>query len=286
MHCNDSLTNESGSVDEAVDKLVNCEETPKEPAKEEDNVLAKLSKIYDSEGVVSDAVDTQLATLVDKMVKTMLSEHNAKEKLAKYIRPQNYENLVSTRVSPEIWGEMRSNSKSKDLRIQKIDTSMLRRMHPVINLADKLLVLKNIPHQVSVEDVSSFLRFALDSLTLMAHSVYELNLCSRELIRPQASNSVVGDLAKAAKEISETNKVSQRVSYPKHELIQRIHTQETGVISRSSKTFFCTLANPRGESPPRNSERGREQINKKIQSSSVGKQGEPPYSYINSLCGR
>ena len=46
--CDDSLNNESGSVDEAVDKLVNGEETPKEPASEEDNVLAELSKIYDS----------------------------------------------------------------------------------------------------------------------------------------------------------------------------------------------------------------------------------------------
>ena len=55
-------------------------------------------------------------------------------------------------------------------------------MHSVIILADKLLVVKNKPHQVSMEDVSSFLRFALDSLTLMAHSVYELNLCRWELI--------------------------------------------------------------------------------------------------------
>ena len=131
--------------------------------------------------MVSNAVNTQLATLVDKMVKTMLTEDNAKEKLAKYNRSQNCENLVSTKVNPEILGDMRSNSKCKDLRMQKIETSMLRRMHPVIKMADKLSVLKNKPHQVSMEDVSSFLRFALDSLTLMAHSVYELNLCSWEL---------------------------------------------------------------------------------------------------------
>lgn len=49
-----------------------------------------------------DAVNTRQATLVDKMVKPMLSEDNAKEKLAKYNRPQNCENLVSTTVNPEI----------------------------------------------------------------------------------------------------------------------------------------------------------------------------------------
>lgn len=69
---------------------------------------------------MSNAVNTQLATLVDKMVKTMLSEDNSKEKLAKYNRSQNCENFESTKVNPEIWGKMRSNSKSKDLRMQKI----------------------------------------------------------------------------------------------------------------------------------------------------------------------
>jgi len=61
----------------------------------------------------------------------------------------------------------------------------------------------------------------------MAHSVYEINLSGRELIRPdlneqykqlcssQTQFSFGDDLPKAVKEISETNKVSQRVSYPK-----------------------------------------------------------------------
>lgn len=134
------------------------------------------------EGVVRDAVNTRQATLVDKMVKPMLSEDNAKEKLAKYNRPQNCENLVSTTVNPEIWWKMRSNYKSKDLRLQKIETSMLKSMHPVINLADKLLIF------IEKWTTSPFLRFALDSLTVIVHSVYELTLCRRELIRPDLND--------------------------------------------------------------------------------------------------
>ena len=56
---------------------------------------------------MSGGISSQLANLVDKMVKTMLLEDNAKEKLGKYNRPQNCENLVSTRVDPEIWAKMR-----------------------------------------------------------------------------------------------------------------------------------------------------------------------------------
>ena len=158
------------------------------------------------------------------MVKTMLSEDNAKKRLGKYNRPQNSENLVSTRVNPEIWAKMRSSSKSRDLKMQKIETSMLKSMHPIISLTDKLLALKNKPQNISKEDVSCFLRFTLDS-------VYEANLIRRELIRPDLNEqykqlcssqtpiskfSFGDDLPKAVKEISETNKVSQRVSYSKH----------------------------------------------------------------------
>ena len=80
------------------------------------------------------------------------------------------------------------------------------------------------------EDVSLFPRLASDSLTLMANSVYEVNLSRRELIRPDlneqykqlcSSQTAISkflfgdDLPKAVKEMSETNKVSQGVSYPK-----------------------------------------------------------------------
>ena len=180
---------------------------------------------------MGDAASTQLANLVDKMVKPKLSEENAKEKLAKYYRPQNCENLVSTRFNPKICAKMRSSSKSRDLRMQRIETSMLKSMHPIISLTHKLLTLKSDPQTLSKEDVSSFLRFTLDSLPFKAHSVYEVNLRRRDLIRPDLNQqnkqlcssqtpiskfSFADDLPKAVKEISETNKVSQRVSYPKY----------------------------------------------------------------------
>ena len=76
-----------------------------------------------------------------------------------------------------------------------------------------------------------YLRFTLDSLTLLSHSVYEANLIRWELIRPDlnehykqlcSSHTPIStllfgdDLPKAVKEISEPNKVSQRVSHSKH----------------------------------------------------------------------
>ena len=148
-HEGDDAITESVDFTEAYERLISVDKPPEQLVEGEDNVLAELSKIYDSEGAVSDAVSTQLANLVDKMVKTKLSEENAKDRLAKYNRPQNCENLVSTRVNPQIWAKMRASSKSRDLRMPKFETSMLKSMHPIISLTDKLLSLKNNPQTVS-----------------------------------------------------------------------------------------------------------------------------------------
>ena len=56
-------------------------------------------------------------------------------------------------------------------------------MHPIISLRDQLLALKSKPQTIRKEDVSCFLLFTLDLLTLISHSVYEAKLIRRELIR-------------------------------------------------------------------------------------------------------
>ena len=50
------------------------------------------------------------------MVKTSLSEDKTKEKHEKYNRPENCENLINTRVNPEIWSNIRANTRSTQVK--------------------------------------------------------------------------------------------------------------------------------------------------------------------------
>ena len=74
---------------------------------------------------MSDPTNAKLASLVDKMVKTSLSEKKRKEKHDKNNRPENCENLINSRVNPEIWSKLRSNTRSRDLKMQKLETNNL-----------------------------------------------------------------------------------------------------------------------------------------------------------------
>jgi len=89
--------------------------------------------------MVSDPVNAKLALLNEKMVKTSLSEEKTKEKHEKYNRPENCKNLINTRVNPEIWSKIWANTRFRNLRMQKLETSLLKSMIPIIKISDKLL---------------------------------------------------------------------------------------------------------------------------------------------------
>ena len=220
--------NSPGDITNQVNGLLQSTESSKNCSKaNEDDVLGELSKLSESEGTVSDPINTKLASLVDKMVKTSLSEGKIKEKHEKYNRPENCENLINTRVNPEIWSKVRSNTRSRDLKMQKLETSLLKSMIPIVNMSDKLLELKSNSKSASESDVCEFLQLSLDSLALMGHSINEVNIKRRELIKPDLNDQFKqlcgshtpvtkllfgDDLPKSVKEISETNKVGVKVS--------------------------------------------------------------------------
>ena len=103
--------------------------------------------------------------------------------------------------------------------MQKLETSLLKSMIPIVQMSDKLLELKFNSKSASESDVSEFLQLSLDSLALMGHSINEVNIKRRELIKPDLNDQFKqlcgshtpvtkllfgDDLPKSVKEISET----------------------------------------------------------------------------------
>ena len=179
--------NSPGDISSQVNDLLQSTESSKNCSKaNEDEVLGE--KLYESEGTVSDPINAKLASLVDEMVKTSLSGEQIKEKHEKYNRPENCENLINTRVNPEIWTKVRSNTRSRDLKMQKLETSLLKSMIPIVKMSDMLLELKSNSKSASLKYVSEFLQLSLDSLALMGHSINEVNIKRREPITPDLND--------------------------------------------------------------------------------------------------
>ena len=73
------VENSPGDISSLVNDLLQSTESSKNCSKaNEDEVLGILSKLYESEGTVSDPINAKLGSLVGKMVKTSLSEEKIK----------------------------------------------------------------------------------------------------------------------------------------------------------------------------------------------------------------
>ena len=85
----------------------------------EADVLCDKAQDYDLEDQCSSPVGDKLAAMFNKMARSKFSQEKFKEKLNKYSRPQNCENLVGANLNPEIWSKIRPETRSRHLKMQK-----------------------------------------------------------------------------------------------------------------------------------------------------------------------
>ena len=76
------------------------------------------------------------------MARSKLADDKLKEKLTQYIRPKNFEKLVGTKVNPEIWAKISHATQSRDLKLQKMQTTLLKAT-TVVEVTDKFLESKD-----------------------------------------------------------------------------------------------------------------------------------------------
>ena len=110
---------------------------PRQP--EAVDILTGLEAFYDaSEQVVPD-VDGQLANIVGNLCRTKLAEDKLKEKLSTYVRPGNCKQLTLPRVNPEIWEKLSPNTRSADIKLQRVQNANVQAMIAITHATDTLV---------------------------------------------------------------------------------------------------------------------------------------------------
>ena len=172
------------------------------------------------------SVSEQLANVVNKTLRSKLSEEKLKEKQNAYPRPQNYKTLVVTRVNPEIWAQLQSATRSCDIRLQKVQGLLLKGLMPLVQLLETCRQSKDSANSM---EKGKLIKLVLDSITLLAQANVELNSRRRAMIKPDLNEKfqqICGehvpvtaflfgdDVAKTLQDIASTNRVSQKVAAP------------------------------------------------------------------------
>ncbi|XP_070191640.1 uncharacterized protein [Littorina saxatilis] len=139
-------------LDERVNRLVNLNQNTLDTSKNDDLDLKDIAQEYENEEDVGPKINTDLGEVILTMFKGKMSDEKLKEKIAKHRRPENCKIMVP-RVNSEIWDIMDHSAKSKDLRAQSIQKTLLRAVCALASVTDTCLADKDAVAKSRVKDL-------------------------------------------------------------------------------------------------------------------------------------
>ena len=81
-------------------------------------------------------------------------------------RPTNCENILGTKVNPEIWPKIESVTRSYDIKLQRLQNILLNAIIPLVKVTNQLVLSDPKLHDNS----KSIIKSVMDSITLLVHA--------------------------------------------------------------------------------------------------------------------
>lgn len=216
---------ETASIESLLDNRTKAAEDTTGKASNEDPksmVLACIKQDLQADEV-GDPIDTELSAIITSLLTKGMAEDKLQEKMTKIARPQNCEALTKVKVNQLIWDNLSANVRSQDLRMQKVQTSLIKGITGVVIATNKILSrLDSIPEG---RDLTQGLS---DGIAMLANANKEINMRRKEMIKPdlhddykhlcssslETTSLLFGDeLSKQVKDLTEVNRVGKKVAH-------------------------------------------------------------------------
>ncbi len=161
-----SATNEQGQV--TVENLLNVDN-----AKQDRDVKKPMgfSRAFTDEAEVGPPINQEIASEIDSMLEQKLKEVKMAELLKKYTAPSNLLRLKSQKVNAPIWSSLLPKTRSYDVRLQKVQTSLTSGMCAIL-------------HAIGDENISEKPEI-LNAMALFCNANYELLAARKDHIKPE-----------------------------------------------------------------------------------------------------
>ena len=147
-----------------------------ESGKNRHPLIAKLTKTLQLTEHVGPAIDGDLASHADKIMREKASEDKITHLKKQPEIPENCSTLSETKVNQGVWNNLDESARSTDLKFQKVQKSLVKGIIIIVTEVNKMT--GNSGPQNAVGSL-------MDGVLLMANANQELNYRRRELMRPQ-----------------------------------------------------------------------------------------------------
>ena len=149
-----------------------------EPGENRHPLISKLTKTLQLTEHVGPAIEGDLASLVDKIMREKASEDKITD-LKKQETSEYCSTLSETKVNQGVWNNLDESARSTDLKFQKVQKSLVKGIIIIVTEVNEMM--GNAGPQNAEDTVGSL----MDGVLLLANANQELNYRRRELMRPQ-----------------------------------------------------------------------------------------------------
>lgn len=156
-----------------------------------DDLMDSIASDLNADEHTGKDVSDKLAKLVNKRWSEKLTSDKLSEKLKKYPRPGNLQNLTVPKVNPEIWANMNHTGKQVDLRAANTQNIVSKVGSILAKCTDTLLTARN-KKQSKEMNLDELIGSHTDALALLGHAQHELSMKRRDAIRPSLNKDYTG----------------------------------------------------------------------------------------------
>ena len=184
------------------------------------NILHDIAQDLDLSEKTGNAVDEELAQIVNGLLKDKIPDEKTQTKVEQYPKPANIEGLRTPRVNPLIWNQLPAQVRTQDSKYQKTQNSLVASLVAITKATD--IVLKQ-----NKADNKELLTHLTDGIALAMNCLHDVNNTRRQSMKkdlhrdyaalcnttkvPASSEHLFGDLSKLTKDIADANKLTKRV---------------------------------------------------------------------------
>ena len=148
-----------------------------------------MSSEYEPSGEKGPAVQEKLAKIFQDLVQGIHKEEKLNSLIDSINPPCNVEGLEVTKVNTEVWRRMSRTAWSNDLKLQKLQASVIKQMALATITANKLHKAKLDSTKTMSEIIKLALKYCADSAMLLGQLNSDLLSRRREFILPELNVS-------------------------------------------------------------------------------------------------
>ena len=126
-----------------------------------------------------------MGNFLQTLMSSRLDNQKRESLCEKHLIPENTRLLDVPKVNEEIWRVLSLDARSKDVKLQKIQSNCLRAIVPVVRAIDHLVKNQSQTYQVDVESIVTLL---VDSLVLISCASSEMNSWRRDSMKKELNH--------------------------------------------------------------------------------------------------